>query len=103
MNTYKKTGEGAVQLGYRPGTPLAPFFKGQVGETATLGCLFPDFTEHGAPITDNDSPVTAMPLLCREFAGLSWNCLRIRIELNRHGDRTLAARRKSPLSHRLFG
>ena len=50
-----------------------------------------------------DRGTHARRVLCREFAGLSWNCLRIRIELNRHGDRTLAARRKFPLSHRLFG
>ena len=37
--------------------------------------------------------------LCEEFAvGLG-----IRIERNSHGDRALAARRKFPLSHRLFG
>jgi len=101
IRTYKKTGGGAavVRGWYRPATSLAPFFKGQVGETATLDCLFPDFTEHGALIRVNESPVTAMPLLCREFAG----GLGIRVECNRHGDRALAARRKSPLPHRFLG
>ena len=50
-----------------------------------------------------DRGTHARRVLCQEFAGLSWNRLRIRIESNRHGDRTLAARRKFPLSHRLFG
>jgi hypothetical protein len=99
MNTYRKRGRGRSANRYRPGTSLAPFFNGQVGETATLGCLFPDFAEHRARITDNESPVTAMPLLCREFA---WG-LGIRIELNSYGDRAFAARRKFPLSHRFFG
>jgi hypothetical protein len=99
MNTYKKTGRGRSANRYRPGTSLAQFFKGRVGEAATLGCLFPAFAEHGARITDNASPVTAMSLLCREFAG----GLGIRIELNSYGDRAFAARRKFPLPHRLFG
>jgi len=52
-----------VQIGYIPATVL----KGRVGETATLGCIFPDFAEHGARTTDNASPVTATPL-----SGICW-------------------------------